>query len=110
MKVQPKNRIGDKYKNINDSIIYYKGHELKAWNAVTKYMRSFPADNDGIPVIPDYYATLHGRKIRCEDISFSAIFSHLNKYARVLIKFFSTLGIIAIIIVIQIIKFIFFIF
>lgn len=57
------------------------GRELKAWFAIADYLQSFEKNEEGISIIPSYYATEHGRKVL--DDSFSI--KQTNKYFWVII-------------------------
>lgn len=64
LKIQPKNKNGEVITDFNDCILYDKeGNEIKEWYALASYMASFEPDADGVPVIPERYASVEGRKV-----------------------------------------------
>lgn len=80
----PKTRDGKPIKNFNSHIIYTNsgGHttELKEWLATARYLQSFPKV-EGVPQIPYYYNTLHGRKIIDKTKSLGTILGNPNSIA-----------------------------
>ena len=55
--------------------------ELKAWDAIARYMQSFDdTDGDGIANVPEYYATTHGRKVVDDSKNIINLVKHPNKY------------------------------
>lgn len=63
LSIVPKNQDSVPYENISDAIIKTSDGELKAWDAIVQYMRSFQdEDGNGIPDIPESYASFEGRK------------------------------------------------
>ena len=63
LSIVPKYADGTPIQDFEDVIITENGKELKAWDAIARYMASFEdTDGDGIPNVPEYYSTNHGRK------------------------------------------------
>ena len=59
----PKYADGTPIEDFEDVIITENGKELKAWDAIARYMESFEdTDGDGIANVPEYYSTTHYRK------------------------------------------------
>ncbi len=76
------NVVGD----YNDEVLLQNGKEVKAWYAIAQYMQSFADTNgNGIPDVPESYASQQGRKIVDDSRSLTAIFSNLNVYAVVIL-------------------------
>lgn len=65
LSVQPKFADGTPIENIEDAIITTAdGKEIKAWAAIAGYLESFQdTDGDGIPNMPQAYASPQGRKV-----------------------------------------------
>ena len=49
------------------------GNELKEWAAFRDYLMSFDKDADGIPLLPEIYASPQGRKIKVSENGIQAI-------------------------------------
>ena len=63
LSIVPKYADGTPIQDFEDVIITENGKELKAWDAIARYMASFEdTDGDSIPNVPEYYSTNHGRK------------------------------------------------
>jgi 2',3'-cyclic-nucleotide 2'-phosphodiesterase (5'-nucleotidase family) len=64
LKISPKDRNGEAITDFNDCILYDKnGNEIKEWYALASYLASFEPGDDGVPVIPERYAGVEGRKV-----------------------------------------------
>lgn len=64
LSIVPKYPDGTPIEDFEDVIITENGRELKAWDAIARYMASFEdTDGNGIPNVPEYYRTLHDRKV-----------------------------------------------
>ena len=64
LSIVPKYPDGTPIQDFEDVIITENDRELKAWDAIARYMASFEdTDGDGIPNVPEYYRTLHDRKV-----------------------------------------------
>ena len=56
--------------------------ELKAWDAIARYMQSFDdTDGDGIANVPEYYASLHDRKVVDNSKNIIDLVKNPNKFA-----------------------------
>ena len=63
LSIVPKYADGTPIQDFEGVIITENGKELKAWDAIARYMASFEdTDGDGIPNVPEYYSSNHGRK------------------------------------------------
>lgn len=86
LSIVPKYADGTPIEDFEDVIIMEKGKEIKAWDAIARYMSSFPdTDGDGISNVPDYYSTDHGRKVVEESKNIGALIKNPNKYAAMII-------------------------
>ena len=64
LSIIPKFADGTPITNYEDAIVMADGKELKAWDAIAKYMQSFEdTDGDGIGNVPAKYSTQEGRKV-----------------------------------------------
>lgn len=79
--VVPKDKDGNPITDPYEAAIYIDGRELKAWDAVARYISSFDEGDDGVPVFPEYYAQTQGLKVVDDTISPSALLSKPNKYS-----------------------------
>ena len=81
LSVQPKFADGTPIENIEDAIITTAdGKEIKAWAAIAGYLESFQdTDGDGIPNMPQAYASPQGRKVVEDSRSLGDLLKNLNK-------------------------------
>lgn len=64
LSLEPKDKDGNPIENLEDHAVMEGNKELKAWDAIARYMQSFDdADGDGIANVSEYYATTHDRKV-----------------------------------------------
>ena len=79
--ITPKDKDGNPIENLEDQAIMEGDRELKAWDAIARYMQSFDdTDGDGIANVPEYYATTHGRKVVDDSKNIIDLVKHPNKY------------------------------
>ena len=104
----PKFADGTPIENIEDTIIQYDGHEIKAWTAIAYYLQSFEdTDGDGIPNMPAYYETTHNRKVAEDSRNIFELLKNPNKYAIgiiVIVLFAIAILVLIIILIIRLIK------
>lgn len=82
LSIVPKNADGTPIENFEDVIIMENGRELKAWDAIARYMRSFPdTDGDSISNIPASYSQDKGRKQVENSRNIFDLLKNPNKYA-----------------------------
>ncbi len=82
LSIVPKYADGTPIEDFEDVIITENGRELKAWDAIARYMSSFPdTDGDGIANVPDYYGELHDRKVVEDSRNIINLLKSPNKYA-----------------------------
>ena len=78
LSIVPKDKDGNKIENFEDHIIYDENNnEVKAWIAFSDYLKTFET-KDGIPTIPDKYASAQGFKIIDNDTSIYARLKNPN--------------------------------
>lgn len=86
LSLEPKDKSGKPIKNLEDEAILEGNKELKAWDAIARYMQSFDDTNgDGIANVPQYYATTHGRKVVDNSKNVINLVKHPNKYAAMIV-------------------------
>lgn len=84
LSIVPKYPDGTPIEDFEDVIITENGRELKAWDAIARYMASFEdTDGDGIPNVPEYYRTLHDRKVVETSRSPSALLKKPNRFTAI---------------------------
>ncbi len=81
LKVVPKDKDGNPITDPYSAAIYIDGKELKAWDAVAKYVSSFEVNEDGVPEFPEYYSQLHDRKVVNDAKDIKSIMSNPNKFS-----------------------------
>lgn len=70
---------GNPVASVDDCIIYDKdGNELKCFIALAKYLKSFPAGNNGVSIIPEYYNAYHSRKVVDTSYSLTKLLNNLS--------------------------------
>ena len=78
----PKDAEGNPIEDFEDVIIMEGGKELKAWDAIARYMQSFPdTDEDGIANVPVSYSEVEGRKQVEDSKNIADLLKNPNKYA-----------------------------
>ena len=81
LKVVPKDKDGNPITDPYAAAIYIDGKELKAWDAVAKYVSSFEVNEDGVPEFPEYYSQLHDRKVVNDAKDIKSFMSNPNKFS-----------------------------
>lgn len=82
LSIVPKHADGTPIENFEDVIIMENGRELKAWDAIARYMKSFPDTNgDRISNIPVSYSKNEGRKQVENSKNIFDLLKNPNKYA-----------------------------
>ena len=81
LKIVPKDKDGNPITDPYAAAVRIDGKELKAWDAVARYISSFEEGDDGIPVFPEYYSTTQGLKNVDDSMSPAALLSNPNKYS-----------------------------
>ncbi|MDO5799894.1 MAG: bifunctional UDP-sugar hydrolase/5'-nucleotidase [Eubacteriales bacterium] len=101
LSLEPKDKDGNPIENLEDQAIMEGDRELKAWDAIARYMQSFDdTDGDGIANVPEYYASLHDRKVVDDSRNIIDLVKNPNKFAVII----ACIGLIIIIIIVLIIS------
>ena len=82
LSLEPKDKDGNPIENLEDQAVMEGDKELKAWDAIARYMQSFDdTDGDGIANVPEYYASLHDRKVVDNSKNIIDLVKNPNKFA-----------------------------
>ena len=82
----PKYKDGTPIERYEDAVIKVDGKELKAWTAIAQYMQSFEdTDGDGIPNVPQTYATKEGRKVVEDSKDIKDLIKNPNKFTYIIL-------------------------
>ncbi len=86
LSVVPKYADGTPIEDLEDVIIMEGNRELKAWDAIARYMQSFPdEDGDGIGNVPLSYGEMEGRKQVIDSKNILDLMKNPNKYAAMIV-------------------------
>lgn len=86
LSLEPKDKDGNPIENLEDHIIKEDGKELKAWDAIARYMRSFDdADGDGISNVSKYYASTHDHKVVDDSKNIIDLIKKPNKFSAMIV-------------------------
>ena len=101
LSLEPKDKDGNPIENLEDHAVMEGDKELKAWDAIARYMQSFDdADGDGIANVSEYYATTHDRKVVDDSKNILDLVKKPNKFTAII----ACIGLIIIIIIVLIIN------
>ena len=82
LSLEPKDKDGKPIENLEDQAVMEGDKELKAWDAIARYMQSFDdTDGDGIANVSEYYATTHGRKVVDDSKNIISLIKNPNTFA-----------------------------
>lgn len=82
LSLEPKDKDGNPIENLEDHAVMEGDKELKAWDAIARYMQSFEdTDGDGIANVPEYYETTHGRKVVEDSRNIIDLVKQPNKFS-----------------------------
>ena len=105
LKIEPKDKDGNPIENLEDQAIMEGDKELKAWDAIARYMQSFDdTDGNGIPNVPEYYETTHGRKVVDDSRNIIDLVKNPNKFSVMIVGIVLVLILIIILLVVLIRK------
>ena len=86
LSIVPKYADGTPITDFEDVILTENGRELKAWDAIARYMASFEdTDGNGIPNVPVYYSTTHGRKEVDDSKNLVALLKSPNRFTAIFV-------------------------
>ena len=86
LSIVPKYADGTPITDFEDVILTENGKELKAWDAIARYMASFEdTDGNGIPNVPAYYSTTHGRKEVDDSKNIVALLKNPNRFTAIFV-------------------------
>lgn len=86
LSIVPKDKNGEPIENLEDHAIMEGKTELKAWDAIARYMQSFEdTDGDGIANVSEYYASTHERKVVDDSRNIIDLVKHPNRFAAMII-------------------------
>ncbi len=87
LSLEPKDKDGNPIENLEDQAVMEGDKELKAWDAIARYMQSFDdTDGDGIANVPEYYATTHGRKVVDDSKNIISLIKNPNKFTAIIVS------------------------
>ena len=105
LKIEPKDKDGNPIENLEDQAIMEGDKELKAWDAIARYMQSFDdTDGNGIPNVPEYYETTHGRKVVDDSRNVINLVKNPNKFSVMIVGIVLVLILIIVLLVVLIRK------
>lgn len=105
LKIEPKDKDGNPIENLEDQAIMEGDKELKARDAIARYMKSFDdTDGNGISNVPEYYETTHGRKVVDESRNVIDLVKNPNKFSVMIVGIVLVLILIIILLVVLIRK------
>lgn len=105
LKIEPKDKDVNPIENLEDQAIMEGDKELKAWDAIARYMKSFDdTDGNGISNVPEYYETTHGRKVVDESRNVIDLVKNPNKFSVMIVGIVLVLILIIILLVVLIRK------
>ena len=101
----PKYADGTPIEDFEDVIVTENGKELKAWDAIARYMESFEdTDGDGIANVPEYYSTTHYRKQVDDSRNIVDLVKNPNKFTAIIVGVIAVLILLVIFIIVLIRK------
>lgn len=87
LSLEPKDKDGNPIENLEDQAVMEGEKELKAWDAIARYMQSFKdTDGDGIANVSEYYATTHGRKVVDDSKNIISLIKNPNKFTAIIVS------------------------
>ena len=104
LSLQPKDKDGNPIENLEEQAIMEGDRELKAWDAIARYMQSFEdTDGDGIANVPEYYAVTHNRKVVDDSTNIIDLVKNPNRFS-VMIVLICLLFLVIIILIVVLIR------
>ena len=103
--IEPKDKDGNPIEDLENQAIMEGDKELKAWDAIARYMQSFDdTDGNGIPNVPEYYETTHGRKVVDDSRNIIDLVKNPNKFSVMIVGIVLVLILIIVLLVVLIRK------
>lgn len=105
LSIVPKYADGTPIDDFEDAIITENGKELKAWDAIARYIGSFEdTDQNGIANVPEYYSIKHDRKVVDDSKKITDLIKNPNKFTAMIFGIIAVLILIIIFIILLIKK------
>ena len=105
LSIVPKYADGTPIDDFEDAIITENGKELKAWDAIARYIGSFEdTDQNGIANVPEYYSIKHDRKVVDDSKKITDLTKNPNKFTAMIFGIIAVLILIIIFIILLIKK------
>lgn len=105
LSIVPKYADGTPIEDFEDVIVYENGRELKAWDAIARYIESFPdTDGNGIANVPEYYESLHDRKVVEDSRNIGDLLKNPSKYAVMILIVILILILLVVLIAVLVVK------
>ena len=105
LSIIPKNADGTPVENFSDTIIHTEGREVKAWEAIAKYMESFEdTDSNGIANVDSRYASYEGRKVVEDSKKLGNLLKEPNKFFFWIVGILLAVVLVLILIVVLLVK------
>ena len=87
MSLEPKDKNGNQLKTLRIISLKEDGKELKAWDAIARYMRSFDdTDGDGISNVSKYYDSTHEHKVVDDSKNIIDLIKKPNKFTAIIVS------------------------
>ncbi|MGN0140731.1 MAG: bifunctional metallophosphatase/5'-nucleotidase [Roseburia sp.] len=103
--LEPKWADGTPIDNLEDAIVMENGRELKAWDAIARYMASFAdTDGNGTPDVPAAYGDSQDRKIVEDSHKLSDLLKSPNRYAAMIVAVVAIVIFIVVLLVVLVVK------
>lgn len=103
--LEPKWADGTPIDNLEDAIVLENGRELKAWDAIARYMASFAdTDGNGTPDVPTAYGDSQDRKIVEDSHKLSELLKSPNRYAAMIVAVVAIVIFIVVLLVVLVVK------
>ena len=101
LSITPKDEYGNPVEDLEDHIVYENGREIKAWEAIARYVERMGEENGEIS---EYYSQTHNRKVIEDDSSIGALVKSPNKIAFALVGIVLAVILILVLLVVVIVK------
>lgn len=99
--ITPKDGKGNPVEDLEDYIVYENGREVKAWEAIARYVERMGQETGEIS---EYYSQARGRKIIEDDSSIGALVKNPNKIALAIVGIVLAVLLILVLLIVLIVK------